>query len=119
MFSVRSSNFQLSLMFATALAVSWLPTAGRAYTPEEQQACSADAFRLCNAEIPDVDRVTVCMVRHKAELSPGCRVFFRPSEPEAAPAAAGRPLSIRPATARKPVHAKPRKSKKPAKPGAN
>jgi hypothetical protein len=118
MFSVRSSNFRLGLMFATALAVSMLPTAGHAYTPEEQQACSADAFRLCGPEIPDVDRVTVCMVRHKAELSPGCRVFFRPSEPEAAPAATGRPLSIGPATVRKPVPAKPRKPKKPAKPAA-
>jgi hypothetical protein len=118
MFSVRSSNFQLGLMLATALAVSMLPTAGHAYTPEQQQACSADAFRLCGPEIPDVDRVTVCMVRHKAELSPGCRVFFRPSEPEAEPAAAGRPLSIRPETARKPVHAKPHKAKKPAKPDA-
>jgi hypothetical protein len=120
MFSVRSSNFQLGLMFATALAVLMLPTAGHAYTPEEQQACSGDAFRLCGPEIPDVDRVTVCMIRHKAELSPGCRVFFRPSEPEraVAPAAAGRPLSIRPETARRPVHAKPHKARKPAKPDA-
>jgi hypothetical protein len=113
-----SRNFQLSLMFATALAVSMLPAGASAYTPEQQQACSADAFRLCGPEIPDVDRVTVCMIRHKAELSPGCRVYFRPSEPEAAPAAAGRPLSIRPETARKPVHGKPRKAKKPAKPDA-
>jgi hypothetical protein len=117
MFSVRSSHFQLSLMLATALAVSMVPTGARAYTPEQQQACSADAFRLCGPEIPDVDRVTVCMVRHKAELSPGCRVFFRP-EPEAEPAAAGRPLSIRPETARKPVRAKPHKARKPAKPDA-
>jgi hypothetical protein len=119
MFSVRSSNFHFSLMLATALLVSMLPTASRAYTPEQQQACSNDAFRLCGPEIPDVDRVTVCMIRHKAELSPGCRVFFGPSEPEAAPTAAGRPLTIRPETARKPVRAKPRKPKKPAKPDAN
>jgi hypothetical protein len=118
MFSVRSSNFQLGLMLATALAVSMLPTGARAYTPEQQQACSNDAFRLCGPEIPDVDRVTVCMVRHKAELSPGCRVYFRPSEPEAPPTAAGRPMSIKPETARKPVPAKPRKPKKPAKPDA-
>jgi hypothetical protein len=118
MFSVRSSNFQLSLMLATALSVSMLPTGASAYTPEQQQACSADAFRLCGPEIPDVDRVTVCMIRHKAELSPECRVFFRP-EPEVAPVAAGRPLSINPETARKPVRAKPHKPRKPAKPDAN
>ena len=55
------------------------------------------AFRLCSAEIPDVDRVTVCMVRNKSLLSPGCRVFFRPG-PEVLPVEAGKPLSIRPET---------------------
>jgi hypothetical protein len=118
MFAIRSGNFQVGLILATALSFSMLSTPGQAYTPEEQQACSGDAFRLCSAEIPDVDRVTVCMIRNKSQLSPGCRVFFR--EPERAavvtPVAAGRPLSIRPATSRKPVGAKSRKSKKPKKP---
>jgi hypothetical protein len=104
-------------MLATALAVSMLPTAGRAYTPEQQQACSGDAFRLCSAEIPDVDRVTVCMIRNKAQLSPECRVFFRP-EPAATPIAADRPLNIRPAASRKPDSANPGKPRKPTKPGA-
>ena len=116
MSAVRLRNFQFGLMLA-AFSVLMLPTAGRAYTPEEQQACSPDAFRLCGPEIPDVDRVTVCMIRHKAELSPPCRVLFGPSEPERS-APAGRPLSIRPATERKPVHVKPHKAKKPAKPAA-
>ncbi len=114
MLAVRLGNFQFGLVLATAFSVSMLPTASQAYTPEQQQACSPDAFRLCGPEIPDVDRVTVCMIRHKAELSPPCRVFFRPSEPEPS-ARAGRPLSIRPATAKKPVHEKPHKTKKPAK----
>src|SRR6202166_3770901 len=111
-------KFQFGLMLATALSVSIWPAAGRAYTPEEQQACSGDAFRLCGPEIPDVDRVTACMIRNKSQLTPGCRVYFR--EPEAEPAltpvAAGRPLSIGPASSRKPVSAKPRKPRKPAKP---
>ena len=51
------------------LAVVTLPTLGHAYTAEEQQACSGDAFRLCGAEIPDVDRVTVCMIRNKAQAA--------------------------------------------------
>jgi hypothetical protein len=102
MFVIRSSHFQLSLMLATTLSVLMWPAAGRAYTAEEQQACSGDAFRLCSSEIPDVDRVTVCMIRNKSRLSPGCRVFFRPDR-EVAPAAAGRPLSIRPHKPRKPA----------------
>jgi hypothetical protein len=119
MFVVQSGKLQLGLMLATALAVSIMPTASRAYTPEQEQACTNDAFRLCSADIPDVDRVTACMARNKSQLSPGCRAQFRP-EPEAAvtPVAAGRPLSIRPATSRKPVSAKPRKSRKRAKPAA-
>jgi hypothetical protein len=112
MFAVRSRNFQFGLMLATALSVSIWPAASRAYTPEQQQqACSDDAFRLCSADVPDVDRVTACMVRNKSQLTPGCRVFFRPDpEPEISSATAGRPLSIRPA---KPVSAKPPKPKKP------
>ena len=118
--AVRSRNFQLGLMLATALSVSLWPAASRAYTPEEQQACSGDAMRLCSAYVPDVDRITVCMIQNKSQLSPGCRVFFRP-EPEDAvtPVNVGRPLSIKPVTAKKPVSAKPQKLKKPAEPDAN
>jgi hypothetical protein len=102
------------------LAVVTLPTLGHAYTAEEQQACSGDAFRLCGAEIPDVDRVTVCMIRNKAQLSPGCQVFFRP-DPEASEttdAPAGRPMSIKPVSAQKGAVAKPKKHKTPAKSNA-
>jgi hypothetical protein len=113
----RLAKFRLGLMLAILLPVSIWAAAASAYTPEEQQACSDDAFRLCSAEIPDVDRVTVCMVRNKAQLSPGCRVFFRP-DPEVAvtPVAAGRPLSIKPSSSKKPVSAKSHKAKKSAKP---
>jgi hypothetical protein len=115
MFAVRSRNFQPGLMLATALAFSMLSTAANAYTPEQQQACTDDAFRLCSADVPDVDRVTACMVRNKSQLTPGCRVYFRPDpEPQVSSAAAGRPLSIKPASSQKPVSAKPRKPRKPA-----
>ena len=102
MFAVRSGNFQLSLLLATALAFSMWPAASEAYTPEQQAACSDDAFRLCSADIPDVDRVTACMIRKQDQLSPGCRVYFRPSEPDSA-VRAGAPLNIKPAVSRKPV----------------
>jgi hypothetical protein len=112
MSAVRLRTFHFGLTLTAALAFSMLMTEGQAYTPEQQQACSDDAFRLCGPEIPDVDRVTVCMIRNKSQLSPGCRVFFRSPEPEAAPVVTGvttRPLNIGP------VPAKPRKSKKPGK----
>jgi len=78
MFAIRSGNFQLCLMLATALAALVLPMAAEAYTPEGRQACTGDAFRLCSAEIPNVDRVRACLHRNKAQLSPGCRGFISP-----------------------------------------
>jgi len=120
MLAVRLGKVRPGWLLATALSISMLPQAGSAYTPEQQQACSDDAFRLCGPEIPDVDRVTACMVRHKSELSPGCRVYFRPDpvpESGATPVSVGKPLSIGPARAKKPVSAKSHRPKKPAKPG--
>ena len=78
MFALRSSKFELGLMLATALSVSMWPAAGKAYTPEQEQACTGDAMRLCGAYIPDVDRITVCMIQNKSQLTPGCRAHFRP-----------------------------------------
>jgi len=98
----RLGDFHFSLLVATALCFLMWPAASFAYSAEEQQACTGDAFRLCNAEIPDVDRVAACMARKQSQLSPGCRVYFRPN----APVAAGRPLGIKPAHARKPRKAR-------------
>jgi hypothetical protein len=105
------------MLLATALLASIGPAAAQTYTPEQEQACTGDAFRLCSSEIPDVSRVTACMVAKKSQLSPACREQFRPDPEPAAAAArpAGRPTVIRPATPRKAVGAKPRKAKKPAK----
>ena len=116
MVAVRSSRFRLGLMLATALAVSLWPAASEAYSPEQEQACTGDAMRLCSAYIPDVDRITVCMIQNKSQLTPGCRAHFRPEPSRATRVDTGRPLSIKPATVRKPVSAKPKKPKKTAKP---
>jgi hypothetical protein len=119
MVAVRSSILQSGLMLAMGLSVLLLSGAAQAYTPEQQQACSGDAFRLCGPEIPDVDRVTVCMIRNRSLLSPGCRAYFRAPEPVAVPATiARRPVRITPAAAarkpvgRKAVSVKSKKAKK-------
>ncbi|WP_322513855.1 hypothetical protein SR870_12315 [Rhodopseudomonas palustris] len=68
-------------MAALLLVVASLPlasTGAAAYTADQQQACSGDAMRLCGAFVPDVDRITVCMVQNKARLTPACRVHFGP-----------------------------------------
>lgn len=89
---VLMTGFGLGL-FAAGAAV---PASAQGYSQEQQQLCSNDAFRLCGSDIPDVDRVTACMVRQRALLSPGCQSVFRPAQiATAAPARAGRPMSIR------------------------
>jgi hypothetical protein len=91
MFAAGTRNFEVGVMLAAALWVSLWPTASRAYTDDQQQACMGDAFRVCGAEIPDVERIKLCMSRNKAQLSPGCRAQFR-AGPEAA---AERPIGFR------------------------
>ena len=118
MVAVRSSRFQLGLMLATALAISTLPAAGQGYSQAQEQACTPDAMRLCSAFIPDVDRITVCMIQNKSQLSPGCRAHFRPEPSEVSSVRAGKPLGITPAKTRKPASAKAKKPVKPAKPNA-
>ena len=73
-----TSYFRFGLLLAATLIVAMWPRPSAAYTPEQQQACSPDAMRLCGAFIPDVDLITACMVRNKTQLSPPCRVFFGP-----------------------------------------
>ena len=114
MFAVQSRTCQFGVILAVALATSLLPAAGQAYTPDQQQACTPDAFRLCGDAIPDVDRITLCMIRNRPQLSPACRAFFRAPEP--APVVTSvtvrKPVRITPMTMRKPVSAKSRKTKK-------
>jgi hypothetical protein len=121
MAAVQSSISRACLVLAMALSASLLSGTAYAYTAEQQQACTPDAFRLCGDAIPDVDRVTACMIRNRSQLSPGCRMYFRSPEPEAIPVTtARRPVRITPAASRKPVSRKPvgvkPKTKKTAKP---
>ena len=97
---------------AAGLMLGMISTA-HAYSAEQQQLCTPDAFRLCSSEIPDVDRVTACMVQHKSELSPGCKSVFGAPSPQAsvAPAPAARPTQVK---ASKPLNITPQKVTKRA-----
>ncbi|WP_375310948.1 hypothetical protein WHZ77_28170 [Bradyrhizobium sp. A5] len=107
-------RFQKSVLAAVsglALAVLVQPGAGFAYTPEEQQACSPDAMRLCSEFVPNVDAITACMIRKKTQLSPQCKVFFRQG-PEPAEARAGKPTNIAPKTTKTSTKPAPKATKK-------
>jgi hypothetical protein len=65
--------------FALAVAASFSSlssTSSFAYTAEAQQMCTGDAFRLCSSEIPNIPKITACMIKHRADLSPGCRAVM-------------------------------------------
>jgi hypothetical protein len=52
---------------------------------EEQMACTPDVWRLCGAQIPDVNRITACLRANGPQLSPPCRAVMQPAaqrEPE-------------------------------------
>jgi hypothetical protein len=84
-FSIRS--FTLSSSMA-AVCLAMLPQASHAFTQDDQRRlCAGDAMRLCASEIPDVERITACMRRQRANLSEGCRsVFGKPTEQSASAA---------------------------------
>jgi hypothetical protein len=56
-----------------ALALISVPAAAQG-TPEQRAACQGDAQRLCGQFIPDVDRITACMVANRRYVSPSCRL---------------------------------------------
>ena len=90
------------MLTATIFALAALSTAAHAYTAEQQQMCTGDAMRLCSSEIPDVERVTACMVQKRAQLSDGCKAVFHYVPPAATPvnyapsAKPSKPLNLTP-----------------------
>src|ERR1700716_843472 len=68
---------QAGLVLAFALSFSALSSsASFAFSAEAQQMCTGDAFRLCSSEIPNVERITACMMKQRANLSVGCRTVM-------------------------------------------
>jgi hypothetical protein len=49
-------------------------------TPEQQQACTQDAFKFCGNDIPNVPRITACMIKNIEKLSPVCRAQFKQTD---------------------------------------
>ena len=105
-FRLKTSLAAAGLSLALAALVQ--PGTGFAYTQEQQQACTPDAMSLCGEFVPNVDAITACMIRKKAQLSPQCAVFFRRG-PEPGDVRAGQPTNIKPVVAKK---TKPKKKKK-------
>ncbi|WP_291847461.1 hypothetical protein [Bradyrhizobium sp.] len=68
--TVRKVSLALALVASFSAVAS---TSSFAFSSEAQQQCTGDAFRLCSSEIPNIPKITACMVKHRADLSAGCR----------------------------------------------
>ena len=65
---------QAGLVLAVAVSVASVSsTSSFAFSSDAQAQCTGDAFRLCSSEIPNVSKITACMIRQRTSLSPGCR----------------------------------------------
>jgi hypothetical protein len=81
--SLAGMTAAFGLAWATTLgamtlwAMTFMPAPAAAQgTPEQRQACQPDALRLCSEFVPDVDRITACMIKNRIRLSPPCRAVF-------------------------------------------
>jgi hypothetical protein len=46
-------------------------------TAEQRWACEQDAIKFCGSEIPNVPRITACMIKNVKKLSPACHAQFK------------------------------------------
>lgn len=65
-------------------------------TPEQQEACKPDVFRLCGNFIPNVEPIIACLRANEPNLSPACHdvmfpVVAEPPKPKARPKAKPKP----------------------------
>jgi hypothetical protein len=68
---------QAGLVLAFAASVSAMSsTSSFAFSSEAQQMCTGDAMRLCSSEIPNISKITACMMAKRASLSSGCRTVM-------------------------------------------
>lgn len=65
----------LALGFAAIVSIV-STTSSFAFSAEAQQMCTGDAFRLCSSEIPNIPKITACMMKHRSDLSTGCRAVM-------------------------------------------
>lgn len=71
----KTRHLAFALAFAIP-AIALSASSGLAFSSEAQQMCTGDAMRLCSHEVPDIPRITACMHRKRAQISPGCRAVM-------------------------------------------
>lgn len=64
------------VVLATSLLGPGAASALAQGTPEQREACTPDALRVCADTIPDIGRTTACMRAHRSELSSRCQAVL-------------------------------------------
>jgi hypothetical protein len=74
--SLKRTLRDIGFVLTAAAAFAALPSsASFAYTAEQSHICTGDAFRLCSSDIPDIPKITACMIKHRSGPSAGCRAL--------------------------------------------
>lgn len=63
--------YRAALVLALVVPAATVPAL--AETQEERMACTADAQTFCADEIPDREKVYMCLVKKVNNLSPACK----------------------------------------------
>ena len=71
---LRQAGLMLAVAFSVSVASS--PSFAFSVTAEGRALCTGDPYRLCSSEIPNIDRITSCMLAKKTQLSGPCRSYI-------------------------------------------
>ena len=66
-----------ALLVVGLVAISLGAALAQQGSAEQRQACAPDAMRLCSDVIPDVPKITKCMIAKYRQLSVPCQVAMR------------------------------------------
>ena len=86
--SMNQRGLGLGAVLSFALFIMGQNGASAQGTPEQQEACKPDVFRLCGNFIPNVEPIIACLRANEANLSPACHdvmfpVMAEPPKPKA------------------------------------
>ena len=73
---LRRLRFICRLAIPAAILVGGI-NAAKAQSEEVRQACTPDAMRLCQEFIPDVAKITRCMMSKRSQISAPCLAAMR------------------------------------------
>ena len=84
----------LKLCAIASLLAIIAPLPAIAYTQQDADACTPDAFRLCQNAVPDEARVAHCLGQNKSAAKPRLQDRIQPSHYSRYRPRSGRPLDI-------------------------